>query len=144
MNPSTIRKTLSPNDAGQTATHQAGILIPKDPRLLSFFPDLRADEPNPRAHILFEDPAAQRWEFAFIYYNNYLSGGTRNEYRLTRMTNYIRQAGLSAGDDVVLRRDEEDRYFITHEFAAAASSPAASDTSVLRLSGGWRIIIIST
>ena len=141
MSPHSIRKTLSANDAGETGGHQAGILIPKDPRILSFFPRLNVREHNPRAHILFEDSAGERWEFAFIYYNNYQFGGTRNEYRLTRMTRYIRQAGLASGDDIILQRDEHGQYFVEHEFAGP-STPASGE-SVLTLGGGWRIIDIS-
>ena len=94
MTPRTIRKTLSANDAGETGGHQAGILIPRDRRILTFFPQLNTSELNPRTHITFEDAAGTPWEFAFIYYNNRRFGGTRNEYRLTRMTRYIRQATL--------------------------------------------------
>ena len=140
MNPLTIRKTLSPNDAGETGTHQAGILIPKDRRILTFFPRLRSDKLNPRAHIVFEDPAGQLWEFAFIYYNNIRFGGTRNEYRLTRMTNYIRQAGMSSGDEIVLHRDTEGRYSIEHNYAGNVDLSSEDEASVLRLGGGWRII----
>lgn len=140
MTPATIRKILSPNDVGETGGHQAGILIPKDPRLISFFPQLRGSELNPRAHIVFEDPSAQRWEFAFIYYNNRRFGGTRNEYRLTRMTSFIRQTGLSSGDEIILRRDGQGNYSIEHRFAADTSAKIASEAGILRLGGGWRII----
>ncbi len=141
MSPQSIRKTLSANDAGETGGHQAGILIPKDPRILSFFPHLNGGEHNPRAHILFEDAAGERWGFAFIYYNNHQFGGTRNEYRLTRMTRYIRQANLASGDEIILQRDERGQYSIEHEFADRAIP--TSDKSVLTLGGGWRIIDIS-
>lgn len=141
MTPRTIRKTLSPNDAGETGGHQAGILIPRDQRILSFFPRLDAAELNPRTHIVFEDAAGGLWEFAFIYYNNHKFGGTRNEYRLTRMTRYIRQAGLASGDEVVLHRDAEGRYLIEHQLSGSRTLSAKG--SVLELSGGWHIIDIS-
>lgn len=137
MIPRTIRKTLSPNDAGETGGHQAGILIPKDRRILSFFPQLNACERNPRSHIAFEDSAGSLWEFAFIYYNNRLFGGTRNEYRLTRMTRYMQQAALASGDEIILQRDGAS-YSISHQFADHAKSSLKG--SVLTLSGGWRII----
>ena len=35
-----ITKTLSANDTGETGANQAGILIPKQPEILSYFPDL--------------------------------------------------------------------------------------------------------
>ena len=140
MTSHTIRKTLSANDTGETGGHQAGILIPRDERILSFFPWLNASERNPRTHIVFEDATGALWEFAFIYYNNRQFGGTRNEYRLTRMTRYIRQASLSRGDDIILHRDQHGRYSIRHEFAKTATSGRGL---TLALSGGWRIIDIS-
>ena len=140
MTARSIRKTLSANDAGETGGHQAGILIPRDPRLLSFFPALNGGEYNPRAHIVFDDAAGDRWEFAFIHYNNRRFGGTRNEYRLTRMTRYIRQAGLASGDDIILRRCERGDYSISHRFAGIADSNLVKP--VLQLGGGWRIIDI--
>lgn len=141
MTQRTIRKTLSANDAGETGGHQAGILIPRDQRILSFFPRLNESELNPRTHIAVEDASETLWEFAFIYYNNRRFGGTRNEYRLTRMTRYIRQAALASGDEIVLQRDERGRYSIRHHFAGSTMSPRKG--SVLSLSGGWRIIDIS-
>src|ERR1700743_3002140 len=100
-----ITKVLSANDTGDTGGHQAGILIPKDPKLLGFFPKLDPASPNPRVILYFVDGSGERWEFAFIYYNNRLFGGTRNEYRLTRMTRYMRENGLVPGDQVTLSRD---------------------------------------
>ena len=141
MTPRTIRKTLSANDAGETGGHQAGILIPRDQRILSYFPRLNASELNPRTHIAFEDATGTLWEFAFIYYNNRRFGGTRNEYRLTRMTRYIRQAGLASGDEIILQHDEHGRYSIRHQLAGSAMTPRKG--SVLSLSGGWHIIDIS-
>src|SRR5215469_7482404 len=48
---SQIRKTLSANDVGSTGAHQAGILIPKDPKILAFFPTLDASTKNPRISL---------------------------------------------------------------------------------------------
>ena len=140
MTPLTVRKILSPNDTGETGGHQAGILIPKNQRILSFFPTLGTSERNPRTHIVFEDSAGQQWKFAFIYYNNRRFGGTRDEYRLTRMTRYLRQWRLSTGDEIVLDRDVRGDYAVRHEFAPEHSVAEASETGVLRLSGGWRVI----
>lgn len=92
----TIAKVLSANDTGETGGHQAGILVPREERLLSFFPRLDPSQYNPRCHLNFVDDAGTFWEFAFIYYNNKFFDGTRNEYRLTRMTKYIRQANLNS------------------------------------------------
>ena len=84
-----IEKMLSRNDTGETGGHQAGILIPKKPEILSFFPSLNSEEKNPRLLITFHDHMGEQWSFYFIYYNNKFFGGTRNEYRLTGMTKYL-------------------------------------------------------
>ncbi len=133
-----IAKILSANDTGETGGHQAGILIPKDEKVLSFFPALDASFQNPRCHLRFLDRAGTFWEFAFIYYNNQLFGGTRNEYRLTRMTKYIRQAALVQGDELVLSRDGT-RFSVDYRRKRDTASLAGS---VLKLGTGWRVIRI--
>lgn len=132
-----ITKTLSANDTGETGGHQAGILVPKDPRILEFFPRLDPKQRNPRAHLVFLDDSGTRWEFAFIYYNNRLFGGTRNEYRLTRMTGYIRSNGLVEGDELVFRKDGDAHRLISYR---RARSPAVATGGVLKLGGGWTVI----
>lgn len=130
-----IAKILSANDTGETGGHQAGILVPKDPALLSFFPRLDSSQYNPRVHLRFEDDGGTFWEFAFIYYNNALFEGTRNEYRLTRMTGYIRQAKLIVGDELVLSREGE-RYKVS--FRRKQKKEHAG--RVLQLGTSWRVI----
>jgi hypothetical protein len=134
--PLAITKELSPNDTGDTGGHQAGILVPKDARILSFFPPVDASHKNPRHELIFFDDAGQRWEFAFIYYNNARFGGTRNEYRLTRMTAYIRGNGLKPGDSIVLRRDAETtRRFVSYQ---RAKQPTWTQSGALKLGSTWR------
>jgi hypothetical protein len=138
MSEATISKVMSANDVGFTRTHQAGMLIPKDPRVLGFFPVLAADEYNPRQSILFEDSGGERWKFSFIYYNNRLHGrGTRNEYRLTGMTRFMRQSALKSGDSLVLSR-EDQQYRIRVERSGAEETPKSPNRLVL--SAGWVVI----
>jgi hypothetical protein len=132
-----ISKILSANDIGATGGHQAGILIPKDPRILGFFPTLDKRLYNPRCHLLFCDDGSGRREFAFIYYNNALFSGTRNEYRLTRMTRYIRDCGLEIGDEVILKRDEADNYYVGYR---RKNQTTLATGGVLKLGSGWRVI----
>lgn len=134
-----ISKQLSANDTGETGGHQAGILVPKREELLSFFPRLDPSKYNPRAHIHFIDEAGAKWEFAFIYYNNALFGGTRNEYRLTRMTKYIREAALLTGDEIRLSRDDKGNYSVAF---FRKKEIRLSERNVLTLGSGWRIINI--
>lgn len=99
-----IQKTLSANDTGETGGHQAGIVIPKKPEILNFFPFLDPQLYNPRQEIDFEDEYGDLWALRFIYYNNKLFGGTRNEYRLTGTTRFINRFSLRQGDNLILER----------------------------------------
>lgn len=136
---SVIRKIMSLNDVGKTASHQAGMLIPKDAEILGFFPKLAASEYNPRQHIRFEDEAGSFWEFAFIWYNNSLHtrSGTRNEYRLTRMTKFMTSLQLDAGDSICFERDGND-YRIRAERATTSGQP--EEQPRLKLTGGWVVV----
>ncbi len=53
------------------------------------------------------------------------------------MTRYIREAGLDIGDEVILRRDNEDNYHVGY---SRKNQPAFTDTGVLKLGSGWRVI----
>jgi hypothetical protein len=134
--PNAITKELSRNDTGETGGHQAGILIPRDAHLLAFFPALDPEVKNPRHRLQFTDSGGESWDFYFIYYNNRFFGGTRNEYRLTCMTSFIRERNLKAGDKVTLAR---------HGHAYAISYRRANEketTGRLRLGTTWRVVPI--
>lgn len=136
-----ITKTLSANDIGETGAHQAGILVPKEPAILSFFPVLDTDAKNPRVSLTFrESDGITRWDFNFIYYNNRFFGGTRNEYRLTCMTRYLRARNAAVGDQVVLSKDGDGCLQVDVERLNAPS--VTGDDDVLVLSGGWKVIRI--
>ena len=141
MNEMTISKVLSANDVGETGAHQAGLLIPKRPDVLRFFPVLDSRTKNPRVHLLFQDDSGTRWVFAFIYYNNRFFGGTRNECRLTRMTRYMREARLVSGDTVILCRAVTGSFSVSYRRQCdqrnATNSPGRS---VLRLGNQWTVI----
>ena len=136
--PLAIAKHLSANDTGDTGGHQAGILIPRTPSLLAFFPRVDGNLLNPRHSLVFHDDEGGRWEFSFIYYNNARFGGTRNEYRLTRMTAYLRNNGLKPGDEIILSRDKDtSKLSIRYR---RASRLAFTSTGALKLGTAWREI----
>lgn len=132
-----IRKKLTANDVGLTGGHQAGILIPKNKDILSFFPSLTADTLNPKIRLLFQETHGERWFFNFIYYNNRNFGGTRNEYRLTCMTGFIRGNSLKTGDEIVFRMNaEKDRFISYHR----ANTMYTIDNGVMIMHGDWKIV----
>jgi hypothetical protein len=135
----TISKNLSANDLGLTGSKQAGILVPKVPAVLSFFPDLGCRTKNPRLGIVVREvDSGAKWNFNFIYYNNRLFGGTRNEYRLTCMTEYLRAIGAKVGDDLIFSKDENESVYI--RCARANGGAGLNADGVLVLDGGWRVI----
>ena len=135
-----ISKKLSANDVGTTGAHQAGILVPKEKAILSFFPSLDPKVKNPRMTLVVRELRdGTRWEFNFIYYNNKLFGGTRNEYRLTCMTQYLRAIDSKVGDDLVFSKDENDSIFVDC-VRAESNKATVNDQGVLVLGGGWKII----
>jgi hypothetical protein len=134
MKAKSISKVLSSNDIGLTGGHQAGILVPKQEDILSFFPKLDNLQKNPRYLLTFIDDCNQRWEFSFIYYNNVFFGGTRNEYRLTRMTKYIRENNLKIGDQLILINGTDGIKRISF------SRNGKQVSGKLRLSSEWKVI----
>jgi len=102
-----VEKELSGNDTGETGGHQAGMLIPKSGDVFQFFPTLPTNIKNPRTVIDLVDETGTIWSFNFIHYNNKFYGGTRNEYRLTGMTEFIRAFHLKTGDMVILEKVSE-------------------------------------
>ncbi len=133
MPPAAIEKILSANDTGETGGHQAGILVPKNGGVLSFFPHLNAKLKNPRVVLDVIDDDEHEWAFSFIYYNNCFFGGTRNEYRLTGMTAFFRRFHLKTGDRVILRHESPRLIRITFKRSQAP-------TKVLKLSMTWKVI----
>ena len=77
-------KRLSRNDTQATGGHQAGPYIPRD-AAFQIFPDLnRPRQENPRIEFLAAAGShPHRSDANIIWYNNHLTGGTRNETRIT-------------------------------------------------------------
>ena len=135
-----ISKKLSANDIGSTGAHQAGILVPKQKEILDFFPSLNPRQRNPRQTLVIRELTDRtRWEFNLIYYNNRFFGGTRNEFRLTCMTQYLRSVDAKIGDELIFSKDENESILIQC-IRGNANKPALTSDGVLILSGGWKIV----
>ena len=139
MQTNAIEKQLSSNDVGKTGGHQAGILIPKQEEILKFFPALDKSTKNPRAKLTFTDESGEKWSFSFIYYNNKFFGGTRNEYRLTCMTPFIKSNNLDEGDTISLHRNKDNDFSIKINRFKRNSKTISGK---LILGSSWKIINI--
>ena len=134
-----ISKVLSANDLGLTGSHQSGMLVPKRPEILGFFPYLDAEEKNPRCRVMFRDGKGDEWKFNYIYYNNALFGGTRNEYRLTGMTRFFREFSPKPGDSLILSKSEES-YQI--DISKTSNKEEESFKLVIRQTSSWKVVRI--
>jgi len=129
----TFEKILSANDTGETGGHQAGILVPKtNPELLDFLPELEDGIKNPDALLDCCDEDGQWWRFRFIYYNNKFYDGTRNEYRITRMTKYMKLWGAKEGDRLQFTQRDDGGYDLV------LVKPRKSNTNAPIKLAGWR------
>ena len=89
--------------------------------------------------MLFLDEFDQTWNFNFIYYNNKFFGGTRNEYRLTGVTGYVRSATLEEGDTIILTKTLGYDMKISHEKKKDSNS-SENEVLKLNLNSGWKVV----
>ena len=85
------------------------------PELLSFLPELGEKAYNPSVWVMCRDEYDEVWKFRYVFYNNKLHSpsGTRNEYRLTHMTKFLKRNSSLAGDSFVMTKNENnDEYRI--------------------------------
>ncbi len=93
-------KFASSNDAGSTGAHQSGIYIPKNSAPLIFDqPGVKGQNKERFVELIWFDGTTS--QCCFKYYG----GGTRNEYRITRLG-----VSLSEGDFIVIVKVSEDNY----------------------------------
>lgn len=106
-------KRLSDNDVGATNSHQAGFLIPKLFVKEGLFEKLSEEVLNPRLRLKFRDLIDNSEIYlTYIYYNNKCFEGTRQEYRLTGLTRWIKNHGLRSGDTIQISRVAKYDYTI--------------------------------
>lgn len=136
-------KTLSANDVGKTGGHMGGILVPKgDGELLAFLPPLDVSTLNPSAWIDCETPDRTILRLRFVYYNNrlHVEGGTRNEYRITYLTKFLRDEGAREGDLFEIAREDGAAVYRIRVVRKAEDIQPPEDDGPLRvkLTTGWR------
>lgn len=100
-----LKKRLSWNDCGLGRGHQSGVLIPKESGRLLFGGDLKHIR-NPKLTIHLSPYGVGSPLPAIVtYYNSSHFGGTRNEYRMTRIAAFLKSVEAQEGDNVVLEID---------------------------------------
>lgn len=140
----TFAKILSANDVGETDAHMGGILVPKgDVELLAFLPKLDPDVFNPSAWIECVTPDGQLLRLRFVYYNNKLHAptGTRNEYRITWLTKFLRESGAKSGDIFQISRKDQGGPYRIEVLSAGAEPTVQEDGGPVRIkltSAAWR------
>jgi hypothetical protein len=120
-----------------------GILIPKgDGELLAFLPHLDPKEYNPNEWILCVTPDGREFRLRYVYYNNrfHKPNGTRNEYRITHLTKYLKSEGAKEGDIFeISKEDGTIRYLINVVPATKAAEEPVDDGPLrINISSGWR------
>ena len=140
----TFRKPLSANDIGSNGSHQAGVHIPKTEKgLLAFLPRLDPNMKNPDSWIECIDETEKHFRFRFVYYNNRFhdENGTRNEYRLTYMTAYLRNSKAEVGDLFEISKSENQDFFSISVIRSKSILPEKQDFPTNRIKlKGWRQI----
>ena len=131
-----VQKTLSPNDMGDTGSHQAGIHVPK--LLVSFFPRLDESELNPRSAVRLISEQGVPGTCAYIHYNNkVVSDGTRDEYRITRIRSFLTECGARSGDTIEFNKTCEGQYLVKK---VVSDTRQLLDAVVVDLAGGWKTV----
>lgn len=139
----TFSKRLTANDVGSTGGHQGGILVPRaDGELLMFLPPLDPTVKNPDAWIECEDETGVIRKFRFVYYNNKLhdKDGTRNEYRITYMTKYLREVGAREGEQLEISKSGTSNIYSIRVVRAILlpQNQEESDVVRIKIKSGWR------
>jgi hypothetical protein len=135
-----IAKQLTANDLGLTGGHQAGIHVPKDSPLVSLIEEDSRGEENPRVTLnLFDEQTGFTCSSTLIYYNNSRRGGTRDEYRITGTTTFLKLIGAEMGDELVLKVDDAETLLVSLVKRSILESKD-NDDEPIKLNGKWRFI----
>jgi hypothetical protein len=131
-------KALTSNDVGSTGGHQSGVVIPKNVARGEFFPLLNAEEINPRIILdAFAPDIGRSLRLNYIYYNGKLHNtSTRNEFRLTGISPFLKEAGAQEGDNLILIKARSFRYLIKIE---TCTSQILNEKIQIRLNDQWSL-----
>lgn len=104
-----VVKLLTWNDCGQGRSHQAGVHLPKSVGR-ELFNAFDSNVKNPKIDLSLTPFGIGLAISAVVtYYNSKKFGGTRDEYRITRITSFISESRLQPGDSLVIEFDPVSR-----------------------------------
>ncbi len=129
-------KTLSSNDVGSTGGHQSGVVIPKKIAKQGFFPELNSSIVNPRQQLdAVVESTGKNLRLNYIYYNGKLhKTSTRNEYRLTGISSFLKDSSAQEGDRLVITKVGDLRYKLR---VIPANQHYLEEEIVVNLSKDW-------
>ena len=131
-----VIKLLSANDIGVTGSHQAGLHIPKNSPIIRLMPQKMLKEINPRIDLVLLSPNLSKSFVAqFIYYNNALRGGTRDEFRLTCVRELLKEIGATLGDQLVF-----DFEYGSQVQVSLIKANKIDENEPLPWTGSWKVI----
>ena len=101
-------------------------MVPR--KAVYLFPKLRERALNPREAVTVEDQDGRRSQAMYIHYNNKkIDGGTRDEYRLTRMKGWFSDNKPEAGDWVVFHAHVGSVQPVHHEMSSPRGGIESED-----------------
>ena len=131
-------KVLTKNDCGVTGAHQSGLHISKrEHSLLAVLPMLDSLSKNPDTELQCFDEKLGSFAFRFVHYNNrhHSQKGTRDEFRITRISRYLRLADAVPGDIFhISRRNSDSNY----DIGITKNSRQAVELDIVVKLVGWR------
>lgn len=135
-----VSKKLTLTDVGKNSSHLSAIRIPASVVGSDVLPELPQNVLNPKVDLLFYDENGKAWKFQYIFYNDKFHGKpvklSHNEYRLSRVRDYIRAYALEEDDEVWFSIDENGIRRIGY---IKKTVPQKDDDGIIHIRGGWKI-----
>ena len=127
MPPESYTKVLSPTDAGESQTHQSGILIPVSDGERLFPAPLGRESVDSFQCV---DHTGKTWTF------NFRHRVKSSESRITRTTSYVKRYALRSGDSVTMRAPHATGGPYRIEFEPTGGARLAGEENIPADSGG--------
>lgn len=135
-----VSKKLTLTDVGKNNSHLSAIRIPASVVGSEVLPELSKEELNPKLDLVFYDENGKGWVFQYIYYNDKYHGKpsrlSHNEYRLSRVRDYIRAYALEEEDEIWFSIDDND---IRRVGFVKKEVPQEENDGIIHIKGGWKI-----